>query len=111
MDVLKGEAKPQAVQVIANLLDSPGAIKRFPEDAQPRNIIRTATEAGVGVLGIRAVQAGALTQAIDRAYPKTTPRSLITIAPRPSERFAKHGILIRQTLLISTRSRWMVLIP
>ena len=54
MDVLKGEAKPQAVQVIANLLDSPGAIKRFPEAAQPRSIIRTATESGVGVLGIRA---------------------------------------------------------
>ena len=76
MDVLKGEAKPQAVQVIANLLDSPGAIKRFPEAAQPRNIIRTATEAGVGVLGIRAVQAGALTRAIDRARPEAHPEEL-----------------------------------
>ena len=76
MDVLKGEAKPQAVQVIANLLDSPGAIKRFPEAAQPRNIIRTATESGVGVLGIRAVQAGALTRAIDRALPEDHPEVL-----------------------------------
>ena len=60
----------------AHLLDSPGAIKRFPEAAQPRNIIRTATEAGVGVLGIRAVQAGALTQAIDRALPEDHPEEL-----------------------------------
>ena len=111
IDVLKGEAKPQAVQVIANLLDSPGAIKRFPEAAEPRNIIRTATESGVGVLGIRAVQAGALTRLSTAPYPKTTPKCSTTIAPRPSERSARHGILILQMLLISTRSRWTVLIP
>ena len=80
MDVLKGEAKPQAVQVIANLLDSPGAIKRFPEAAQPRNIIRTATESGVGVLGIRAVQS--IRRYCREAYPsRASARMAIDRAP------------------------------
>ncbi len=60
---------PGAVQAITNLLDSPGGLKRYPEAPRPRDVIATAVERGVGVMGIRAVQAGALTDAIDRELP------------------------------------------
>lgn len=66
MDALRYETKPAVVQAIANLLDSAGDMRRYEEPAEPRNIIRTAKNNGVGVMGIRAVQAGALTAAIDR---------------------------------------------
>ena len=67
MDALRADAKPAAVQVVTNLMDSAGSMRRYEEPAEPRNIIRTAVNNGVGVLGIRAVQAGALTSALDRA--------------------------------------------
>jgi aryl-alcohol dehydrogenase-like predicted oxidoreductase len=57
---------PAAVQCIANLLDSPGGLKFFDGPAKPRDIIAAARAHGVGVMGIRAVQAGALTNALDR---------------------------------------------
>lgn len=66
MRVFESPTPPAAVQCIANLLDSPGGLKRFEGPARPREIIAAATEAGVGVMGIRAVQAGALTSGIDR---------------------------------------------
>lgn len=58
--------RPDAVQIITNLLDSAGGIRRFAEPAAPRALLATAKAQGVGVMGIRAVQAGALTAAIDR---------------------------------------------
>jgi len=66
MDALRAEVAPAAVQAVTNLLDSAGNMRRFEEPAEPRNIIRTAVNNGVGVLGIRAVQAGALTSSLDR---------------------------------------------
>ncbi|MFW6093776.1 MAG: aldo/keto reductase [Pseudomonadota bacterium] len=63
---LGSEPKPAVVQCIANCLDSPGDIRRYPEPPEPRAIIATAVEQGVGVMGIRAVQAGALTAGFDR---------------------------------------------
>lgn len=63
---LEADARPAYVQAITNLLDSAGAIRRYAEPAEPRRIISAANAAGVTVLGIRAVQAGALTDAIDR---------------------------------------------
>jgi len=60
---------PAAVQCIANLLDSPGSLKFFDGPAKPRAVIGAARASGVGVMGIRAVQAGALTAAIDRDLP------------------------------------------
>lgn len=60
---------PGAVQCIANLLDSPGSLKFFEGRAKPRAVIAAAKANGVGVMGIRAVQAGALTAAIDRDLP------------------------------------------
>jgi aryl-alcohol dehydrogenase-like predicted oxidoreductase len=67
--VLGEQSKPAAVQCIANLLDSPGGLKFFPGPAKPRAVIAAARAAGVGVMGIRAVQAGALTAEIDRPLP------------------------------------------
>lgn len=64
---------PGAVQCIANLLDSPGGLKFFDGPAKPREVIAAARANGVGVMGIRAVQAGALTSAIDRPLPADHP--------------------------------------
>src|SRR5437667_2787503 len=64
---------PAAVQCIANLLDSPGGLKFFDGPAKPRTIMAAARANGVGVMGIRPVQAGALTAAIDRPLPTDHP--------------------------------------
>ena len=64
---------PAAVQCITNLLDSPGGLKFFDGPAKPRAVIAAARANGVGVMGIRAVQAGALTVAIDRPLPALHP--------------------------------------
>lgn len=73
MEVLRGEPKPAVVQVVSNLLDSTGGMRRYEEPSEPRNIIRTAMNNDVGVMGIRAVQAGALTAEIDRPLPAGDP--------------------------------------
>ena len=67
--------RPSVVQAITNLLDSAGGIKQFAEDDAPRTTIAEAVKNGVGVLGIRAVQAGALTGAIDRPLSPNHPES------------------------------------
>ncbi len=64
---------PAAVQCIANLLDSPGGLKFFAGPAQPRRVMVAARANGVGIMGIRAVQAGALTAMIDRSLPQDHP--------------------------------------
>jgi aryl-alcohol dehydrogenase-like predicted oxidoreductase len=64
---------PGAVQCIANLLDSSGGLKFFDGPAKPRAVMTAARANGVGVMGIRAVQAGALTSAIDRLLPAGHP--------------------------------------
>jgi aryl-alcohol dehydrogenase-like predicted oxidoreductase len=73
IEVLRGEPKPAAVQCIANCLDSAGGMRRYDQPARPRDIIAAARAVGVGVLGIRAVQAGALTDSIDRPLPPDNP--------------------------------------
>jgi Predicted oxidoreductases (related to aryl-alcohol dehydrogenases) len=57
---------PAAVQAIANLLDSPGEMNGTGLAPRPRTVIAAAKAAGVGVMGVRAVQAGALTSRLDR---------------------------------------------
>lgn len=73
LDALALPVRPAVVQVIANLMDSPGALKRYAEPARPRDIARAAKAAGLGVMGIRAVQAGALTAAVDREQSPNNP--------------------------------------
>ncbi|MCY4640349.1 MAG: aldo/keto reductase [Chloroflexi bacterium] len=68
--VLGANPRPAAVQCIANLLDSAGALRRFAGEARPREIIAAAAAGGVPVMGIRAVQAGALTGGFDRELPE-----------------------------------------
>ena len=69
LKVVGEDPPPQAIQCVANLLDSPGGMKTYAEPAQPRAIIAAAASRGCGVMGIRAVQAGALTDALDRPQP------------------------------------------
>lgn len=63
---LSEDPLPAAVQAIANLLDSPGAMNGTGLAPRPRDVIAAAGAAGVGVMGVRAVQAGALTESFDR---------------------------------------------
>ncbi|HEY4125427.1 MAG TPA: aldo/keto reductase [Rhizomicrobium sp.] len=67
--------KPAIVQAMTNLMDSAGALRRYAEPAQPRAIIAKAKANGIGVMGIRAVQAGALTAQIDRSLSVNHPET------------------------------------
>lgn len=68
--LLNDGPRPDYIQCIANLLDSPGGLMRGAAGpAHPRDIIAAANANGAAVMGIRAVQAGALTDAIDRPLP------------------------------------------
>jgi aryl-alcohol dehydrogenase-like predicted oxidoreductase len=73
---LRQRPAPAAVQCIANLLDSAGGLKFFDGPAKPRDVMAAARANGVAVMGIRAVQAGALTAAIDRPMPDDHPEVL-----------------------------------
>lgn len=74
--ILASDKPPHAVQLISNLLDSPGAIKRYPEPARPRALMAQAATNSIGVMGIRAVQAGALCADFDRPVPADHPEML-----------------------------------
>jgi aryl-alcohol dehydrogenase-like predicted oxidoreductase len=66
LEALAEDPAPGAVQAIANPLDSAGELHWFQEPARPREIVAAAHARGTGVMGIRAVQAGALTDGLDR---------------------------------------------
>jgi len=70
---IKHAPHPDAVQAIANLMDSPGALRRYAEPARPREVAAAAKACGAGVMGIRAVQAGALTSVVDRQLSLNSP--------------------------------------
>ena len=76
IDMLVSNTRPDYMQVMANLLDSPGGLKTYDGPAVPREIMAAAVGAGVSVMGIRAVQAGALTSALDRPKPADNPETL-----------------------------------
>jgi aryl-alcohol dehydrogenase-like predicted oxidoreductase len=67
-DVLADDVRPDAIQCVANALDMSGDMWLFGEDAQPDNagVRARAVEAGVPVIGIRALAAGSLADALDR---------------------------------------------
>lgn len=73
IDLLGDGPPPAAVQCIANPIDSPGSLKFYDGPTRPRDIMATARANGVGVLGIRVVQAGALAAEIDRPLPADHP--------------------------------------
>jgi aryl-alcohol dehydrogenase-like predicted oxidoreductase len=62
--VFTADPPPQVAQMVANVMDAPGDMAWT--DVRPRDLIASAKSAGVGVMGIRAVQAGALTDHLDR---------------------------------------------
>lgn len=62
--------RPDYIQCITNLLDSAGGLFQGNEPPNPRNVIAAAHANDVAVMGIRAVQAGALTDALDRPLPE-----------------------------------------
>jgi aryl-alcohol dehydrogenase-like predicted oxidoreductase len=66
---LQEKARPAALQCITNPLDSPGELKYFAGPSRARELIAAGKKAGAGVLGIRPVQGGALTDALDRDLP------------------------------------------
>ena len=70
---LRHSPAPGYVQAVTNLLDSAGSLRRYANPARPREIIAAANARGVSVLGIRAVQAGALTGAVDRELSRNNP--------------------------------------
>jgi aryl-alcohol dehydrogenase-like predicted oxidoreductase len=61
--------RPAAIQCIANPIDSPGELKYFAGPSRAREIIAASKNGGAGVLGIRPVQGGALTDTLDRDLP------------------------------------------
>ena len=60
------ETPPEAIQCVVNPLNSAGAIGYVDKDYDPNNILEESQEADIPILGIRAVQAGALTSKMDR---------------------------------------------
>ena len=73
LEALQHDVKPSVVQAVTNLLDSPGGIRRYSEPPRPRAVIAAANAHNVGVMGIRAVQAGALTAQFDRVVKASHP--------------------------------------
>ncbi len=61
--------RPAAVQCISNPLDSAGELKYFEGPSRAREIIAKSRHVSAGVLGIRPVQGGALTDHLDRDLP------------------------------------------
>src|SRR4029079_4404295 len=83
LDVIAADPPPAAVQCATNLLDSVGVSYENAEPFRPREIVAAASARGCGVLGIRAVQAGALTDAMDRDLPPDDADRLALAHPAP----------------------------
>lgn len=64
--VLQQQVQPQVAQCIVNPLESAGALDFSAPDADHAQVRRLVHDSDCGLLGIRAVQAGALTDAMDR---------------------------------------------
>ncbi len=58
--------RPTVAQCIANLMGTPGGPVPYDPAVPMRHLIETVAGAGIGVMGIRAVQAGALVDLPDR---------------------------------------------
>ena len=60
------EIKPEAIQCVVNPLNSAGAIGYVDKDYSPKEILQESQKNNIPILAIRAVQAGALTEKMDR---------------------------------------------
>jgi aryl-alcohol dehydrogenase-like predicted oxidoreductase len=90
MDAIADDPAPGVVQCVTNLLDSVGSIYVHDEPLRPREVLAAAVARGCGALGIRAVQAGALTDAMDRVLPADD------LDRRDFERAAPFRVLARE---------------
>lgn len=66
---LDGAHKPAVVQCLSNPIDSAGELQYFAGPSRARELIAATKAAGAGVMGIRPVQGGALTDTLDRDLP------------------------------------------
>jgi aryl-alcohol dehydrogenase-like predicted oxidoreductase len=66
IEAINHETPPEAIQCVVNPLNSAGAIGYADKDYDPNNILEESQKADIPILGIRAVQAGALTSKMDR---------------------------------------------
>ena len=66
LEALNHEIQPEAIQCVINPLNSAGAIGYVDQDFDPQKILTESQKVGIPILGIRAVQAGALTLKMDR---------------------------------------------
>ena len=66
IEAINHETPPEAIQCVVNPLNSAGAIGYVDKDYDPNNILEESQKADIPILGIRAVQAGALTSKMDR---------------------------------------------
>ena len=66
LEALNHEMQPEAIQCVVNPLNSAGAIGYVDQDFDPQKILTESQKVGIPILGIRAVQAGALTLEMDR---------------------------------------------
>ena len=66
LEALNHEIQPEAIQCVVNPLNSAGAIGYVDQDFDPQKILTESQKVGIPILGIRAVQAGALTLEMDR---------------------------------------------
>ena len=89
LQILEVERRPDVVQCIANLLDSPGNMAITSERPNPRAVIREANKRSVGVMGIRAVAAGSLTDKIDREVAQDSPDQVDFERARPFREIAE----------------------
>lgn len=69
------EPRPAAVQIITNVYDAPGNMHVFDEPSRARELIAAANAHNIGVFGIRAVAAGALTEVLDRSLDPGRPEA------------------------------------
>ena len=66
IEAINSEKSPEAIQCVVNILNSAGAIGYVSEDFNPYKILKECQKKDIPILAIRAVQAGALTSAMDR---------------------------------------------
>ena len=66
IEAINHATPPEAIQCVINPLNSAGAIGYVDEAYDPNSILEASKKADIPILGIRAVQAGALTSEMDR---------------------------------------------
>jgi aryl-alcohol dehydrogenase-like predicted oxidoreductase len=90
LEVLSDDSLPDAIQCVANALDLSGDMWLFGPEEVPDNagMRARAVQAGVSVIGIRAVAAGSLADRLDRPVEADHPAARDYEAAAPFRRLA-----------------------